>query len=401
MPSSVAGLPYRRLAGFYFFYFATLGVLVPYWGLYLQSVGFAPAEIGTLTAVLLVSRIVAPIVWGWVADHTGHRIRLVRVTALLTVVAFLGVFFGARFWWLAGVMLAFSFFWHAALPLLEVDVMNSLGARAGAYGRVRLWGSVGFIVAVVALGAVVDVRGPWWILPALFVLMSGIWIASLLLPDTRSVHAAVDVGRFRHVLKRPEVIAFLAAGVLMQAGHGPYYTFYSIYLESAGYSKSVIGLLWAFGVVCEIIAFLAMTRIFATLNVRRVLLVSFALASLRWSLIGFFPESIAILVFAQSLHAASFATFHAAAMQFVHRHFRGRHQHRGQAIYGAVAFGAGGAIGSFVSGHAWNVIGPAMTFALASAAAVGAYLVALVFIERPIGAVAARAGGARESGQEG
>lgn len=397
----MAGLPYRRLAGFYFFYFATLGVLVPYWGLYLQSVGFAPADIGTLTAVLLVSRIVAPIVWGGVADHTGHRIRLVRVTALLTVVTFLGVFFGATFWWLAGVMLAFSFFWHAALPLLEVSVMNSLGARAGAYGRVRLWGSVGFIVAVVALGAIVDARGPWWVLPALLVLMCGIWIASLLLPDTPSALAAVDAGRFRHALRRPEVIAFLAAGVLMQAGHGPYYTFFSIYLESAGYTKSVIGLLWAFGVVCEIVVFLFMTRIFAAANVRRVLLVSFALASLRWLMIGFFPESIVMLVLAQTLHAASFATFHAASMQLVYRYFRGRHQHRGQAIYGGIAFGVGGAIGSFVSGYAWSAIGPAMTFALASAAAAAAFLVALAFIERPIGDVAARADGVRGSGQEG
>lgn len=397
----MAGLPYRRLAGFYFFYFATLGVLVPYWGLYLQSVGFAPADIGTLTAVLLVSRIVAPIVWGWVADHTGHRIRLVRVTALLTIVSFLGVFFGTTFWWLAGVMLAFSFFWHAALPLLEVNVMNSLGARAGAYGRVRLWGSVGFIVAVVALGAVVDVRGPWWVLPALVVLMSGIWMASLSLPDTRSAHAVPDTGRFRHVLKRPEVIAFLAAGVLMQAGHGPYYTFYSIYLEAAGYTKSVIGLLWAFGVICEIVAFLTMTRIFAALNVRRVLLVSFALASLRWLLIGFFPESMAMLVLAQSLHAASFATFHAAAMQLVHRYFKGRHQHRGQAVYGGIAFGVGGAMGSFISGHAWSSIGPAMTFALASVSAAGAFIVALVLVERPTGDVAPRAGDARESGRAG
>ena len=397
----MAGLPYRRLAGFYFFYFATLGVLVPYWGLYLQSIGFAPADIGTLTAVLLVSRIVAPIVWGSVADHTGHRIRLVRITALFTVVAFLGVFLGATFWWLAGVMLAFSFFWHAALPLLEVNVMNSLGARAGAYGRVRLWGSVGFIVAVVALGAIVDARGPWWVLPALLVLMGGIWIASLLLPDTPSAHAAVDAGRFRHALRRPEVIAFLAAGVLMQAGHGPYYTFYSIYLESAGYTKSVIGLLWAFGVICEIVVFLFMTRIFAVANVRRVLLLSFALASLRWLMIGFFPESIVMLVLAQTLHAASFATFHAASMQLVHRYFKGRHQHRGQAIYGGVAFGAGGAIGSFVSGHAWSAIGPAMTFALASAAAAAAFLVALAFVERPIGDVATRADGARESDQEG
>ena len=149
---------YVRVSGFYFFYFATLGALVPYWGLYLQSIGFTPVDIGKLVAVLMFSRIVAPLVWGWIADRRENQMNAVRLASLLTIVAFTGVFFGTTFWWLAAVMLFFSFFWHASLPLLEVAVMRYTASRPGAYGRVRLWGSIGFIVAVTALGTLIDAR---------------------------------------------------------------------------------------------------------------------------------------------------------------------------------------------------------------------------------------------------
>ena len=115
-------MPYWRLAGFYFFYFSVLGALVPYWGLYLQSIGFTPVDIGSLMAVLMLSRIVAPNVWAYIADHRNDRMRVVRVASFLTVLLFTGVFAGTSFWWLALVMLTFSFFWHASLPLIEVQV---------------------------------------------------------------------------------------------------------------------------------------------------------------------------------------------------------------------------------------------------------------------------------------
>jgi PPP family 3-phenylpropionic acid transporter len=279
-------------------------------------------------------------------------------------------------------MLAFSFFWHAALPLLEVNVMNREASQAGIYGRVRLWGSIGFIASVTLLGALVDWRDAWWVLPALSVLMSGIWFASLTLPETGTAHHPAGQGRFRHVLRRPEVIAFLLSGVLMQASHGPYYTFYSIYLRATGYDAGVIGLLWAFGVLCEIVAFIFMARLFAALPVRKVLLGSFALAALRWLLIGRYPDQMPVLIFAQMLHAASFGTFHAASMQLVHRYFTGRHQHRGQAIYGGIAFGVGGTIGSFASGQLWAAAGPMFTFACAAAAAALAFVVTFMLVER-------------------
>lgn len=370
-------MPYWRLAGFYFFYFSVLGALVPYWGLYLQSVGFTPVDIGSLMAVLMLSRIVAPNVWAYIADHREDRMRVVRVASFLTVLLFTGVFLGNSFWWLALVMLTFSFFWHASLPLIEVQVMHHTRNKPGAYGRVRLWGSIGFIASVATLGLVLDVAGPWWILPVMTALMAGIWFYSLTLPESELAGPMQHPGPFHKVVLRPEILAFLAACLLMQVSHGPYYTFYSIFLDSYGYSKTVIGLLWAYAVVCEIIVFLFMPRILKFVTQRTVLLVSFALAAARWLVIGYFPDSLALLIFAQTLHAASFGAFYAAGMQMVYIFFVGKHQHRGQAVYGTVAFGVGGAIGSYYSGHTWESLGPGLTFAIAAGSAVLAFVVAL------------------------
>src|SRR4030067_1329604 len=166
-------MPYWRLAGFYFFYFSVLGALVPYWGLYLKSIGFTPVDIGTLMAVLMLSRIVAPNVWAYIADHRDDRMRVVRIASFLTVVLFAGVFLGTSFWWLAVGMLVFSFFLHASLPFIEGREVHHTRNKPGAYGSVRLWGSLGFIASLAALGPGLDVAGPGWILPALVAPMAG------------------------------------------------------------------------------------------------------------------------------------------------------------------------------------------------------------------------------------
>ncbi len=367
---------YWRLSGFYFFYFATVGALIPYWSLYLQSLGFSAQQIGNLMALLLAARIVAPYIWGWMADHRYRRMTVARISALLTVIAFGGVFLGSGFWWLAAVMLVFSFFWNASLPLLEAATMSHVGT-SGQYGLVRLWGSIGFIVTVSVLGPLLGAYGTWWLLPALITLLVGSWLFSLTIPDYETVKPKQHPLPFLKVILRPEVFAFLVACFLMSASHGPYYTFYTIYLDSHGYSKGLIGALWAFAVVCEIGVFLLMQRLLARVDVRRILLASFALAALRWVLIGQFPDSLAVLTAAQTLHAASFGAFHAGAMQIVHRFFTGRHQHRGQAIYSSVSFGAGGVVGSFYSGYVWTVWGPGWTYGIAAMLAGLAFATAL------------------------
>ncbi len=372
---------YWRISSFYFFYFAVLGVLAPYWAPYLKSLGFNAVEIGNLMAIVMATKIVAPNIWGWIADHTGRPLQVVRLASLLSLISYVGVFFGADFWWLAAVMTLYTFFWNASLPQVEASTLNHLGEDTGRYGWLRLWGSLGFIVSVVAMGPVIDRWGAATVLPVMLVLLGGIFVASLLLPQQqRAEHH--ESAPLLVVLRRRGVAAFLLVCLLLQASHAAYYTFYTIYLSDVGYSKSFIGVLWALGVVAEIMVFLYIQKILQHYSLRQVWLFSIAVAVLRWLLIGLFPEYLAILVFAQLLHAFSFGAYHVSAIQLVHRYFRGKLQHRGQALYSSMSFGVGGAAGSLAAGYLWQWRGATFTFMLMAALALAALLLGLLLVER-------------------
>jgi len=373
--------PYWRLSGFYFFYFASLGVLVPYWGLYLQWEGFSAQEIGELTAILLATRIVAPNIWGWIADHRGQRMSIVRLASFVGAIAFSAILFGNSYLWISGVLFIFSFFWNASLPQFEATTLQHLGEHSHHYSKIRLWGSVGFIVTVAGLGLLLEYFDASIVPYFMLLSLVAIWLVSLTVPESSSRHLSLEHQPLLAILKRPEVIAFLSICVLVQISHGPYYTFYTIYLEQYGYSRSLIGQLWALGVIAEIIVFLFMHRWLPRFGIRLVLLVSLLLSTLRWLIIGFYPESMALLLFAQCLHAASFGSFHAAAITWIHQYFTGKNQGRGQALYSSIGFGAGGAIGSLFSGYFWLSPGPTVTFSLAALATFIAFLIGLRWLK--------------------
>ncbi|HEY6281696.1 MAG TPA: MFS transporter [Burkholderiales bacterium] len=370
MPS----FPYWRLSSFYFFYFAFVGAFSPYWSLYLKSLDFSASEIGVLMSLLLATRIFAPTLWGWLADRSGKRVGIVRVAAALSLASYFGVFFGVSFWWMFVVMALISFFWSASLPLVEATTLSHLGDSTASYGRVRLWGSIGFIVAVIGIGYVLDVTDVRILLWLVLGLMVGIVIFSRHIPEAESVTHHTDRQPARQILKRPEVAALFAACFLMAAAHGPYYTFYSLYLVEHDYSKGAIGWLWALGVICEIAVFIGMPRLMQRFSLPQILGASFLLAVIRFLLIGWLVDSVAAILFAQMLHAATFGSYHASAVAAIHHFFRGRHQAKGQALYTSLTFGAGGTFGALMSGYAWDYLGASLTFSMASLCALFGFL---------------------------
>nr|WP_232243982.1 MFS transporter [Pseudomonas gessardii] len=370
---TVTALPYWRLSSFYLFYFALLGATAPFLALYFHHLGFSSARIGELVAIPMLMRCVAPNIWGWLGDYTGRRLAIVRFGAVCTLLSFSLIFVSQSYAWLALVMALHAFFWHAVLPQFEVITLAHLQGQTSRYSQVRLWGSIGFILAVVALGRLFEALSLDIYPLAIVLIMAGIVGASLWVPNAQP---AATGGRgagdgFLRQLRSPGVLAFYACVALMQMSHGPYYTFLTLHLENLGYSRGMIGLLWALGVVAEVLMFMAMRRILSRFSVRRVLVASFLLAALRWLLLGSFAEFLWVLLFAQLLHAATFGSFHAAAIQFVQRSFGARQQGQGQALYAALA-GTGGALGALYSGYSWNQLGPTLTFSIASLAALAA-----------------------------
>ncbi|MCB1735289.1 MAG: MFS transporter [Gammaproteobacteria bacterium] len=376
-------VPYWRLSGFYFFYFATLGALVPYWAVYLKDRGFDAVAIGTLMALLMLSKLVAPNLWGWLADRTGQHMRVVRAAALFATLAFVGVTWADGFWRMALVMVGFSFFWHAALPQFEATTLNHLGADEHGYTRVRLWGSVGFIITVIGVGVLIDDFGARVLPEVLLILLASIWVASLMTPAKSSADFDIDHGPIARVIRRPEVLALLVSAFLVQASHGPYYTFFTLHLQDIGYSNRVIGVFWGLGVFAEIVLFLYMPRLIPSIGARRLLVIGLALTVLRWVLLSLMAQYLAALFLIQVLHAASFGVTHAVSIHLVHRYFTGRHQGRGQALYSSLSFGAGGALGNWVGGYAWESLGAVGTYLISAFAALLAMFVALYLSRLP------------------
>ncbi|MBD1553382.1 MFS transporter [Pseudomonas sp. C2L12B] len=363
-------VPYWRLSGFYFFYFALLGATAPYLAAWFAHLGFASARIGELVAIPMLMRCVAPHLWGWLADRSGQPLAIVRLGTLCTLAAFSLIFIDHRYAWLALVMALHAFFWHAVLPQFEAITLAHLRAQPARYGQVRLWGSVGFIAAVVALGRAFEWAGLDAYPYTVVAIMAGILLASLWVPPPPHLAPTANLAEagFWQRLRRRPVLAFYGCVALMQFSHGPYYTFLTIHLEQLGYSRAAIGLLWAVGVVAEVLMFMVMGRVLGRWSVRRVLAASFALAALRWLLLGSAAGVWPVLLLAQLLHAATFGSFHAAAIGFVQRTFGLHHQGQGQALYAALA-GTGGALGALYAGYAWAPLGPLATFALAGVAA--------------------------------
>ena len=374
-------MPYVRLSGFYLFYFALLGSLVPYWSLYLQSFGLSVQVIGVLMALLHLSRVIAPNVWGWLADHTGQRLRIVRWGACLTWIVFIAIFWQTSALGIGLVMLLFSFFWNAVLPQFEVLTLQHLGSSRDKYSRIRLWGSIGFVIAVLGTGMLLDLIDIRWLPAVALVLMVLIWLNTLVVPAPSMGPSKERTSKsLRNILCIPQVQVFLLVFFLVQFSHGPYYTFYSVMLQDLGYSRSQIGQLWAVGVVAEVLLFIIMPMLFKRHSLRLLLLISVLLCALRWFLIAFFADSLPILLFAQLLHAASFGSLHAVGIALVYHYFSQNTQGRGQALFASAGFGAGGAAGALFSGMFWASWGGGVTFTVAASVSLIAFVIAYFWI---------------------
>ena len=358
-----------RIAGFYFFYYAFVGMFAPYWSLYLKSIHFDAIEIAILLSMQPVMRMIAPNIWGWLADHTGQKLLVVKIAAILSAVCYLGVFATSSFWGMLLVLALMSFFWSASMPLVEATTLTYLGKNSARYGRIRSWGSIGFITSVVGLGYAFDYIAIYWLLWAGLVCEIGILIFARQIPPTKVQVHHTDHQPVIKIVLQPRVIALFSACFLMSVAHGPYYTFYSIYLVEHGYAKSAVGGLWALGVICEIGVFFLMPWLVRHFGFTRILLISFSAAIVRFILIGWGVDYLILLLIAQVLHAATFGAYHAASVGLVHEFFQGRHQSKGQALFGSLTYGAGGMLGGLASGPIWQHYGASVLYSCSAGVA--------------------------------
>lgn len=356
----------RWLALYYALYFSALGAFMPYWGPYLQQQGQTALEIGILTATIQATKVLAPNIWGLMAQRWGLG-RIVPGAALATALGFLALLWAHDFFSIFLITIGFSFFWAATLPLVDITTLEWAERRGAAYGRIRLWGSIGFILLALGMGWLIARWGMAVFLPVVVVFLLAAWWSSRYLPFAAAgAPPAAPRPALRRELRRGDLLFFLAACALEQASHGPYYAFYSIYVGDHGLGSAAVGLLWGFAVLCEVLFFALGERIIRRVGLHLVLYASFLLTALRWTVIGLWPD-LSWIIAVQTLHAASYGAFHLAAVHWVYQRFPALLRARGQALYASAAYGLGGALGALGSGWAWQELGGPGTFYAAAA----------------------------------
>ena len=395
-------IPYWRLSSYYFFYFATLGCFIPYWNLYLKDIGFNTVQIGALSALLAGTRIIAPNLWGWIADHTGKRLRSIRLAAFFATLIYTGFLFVHGYVWFTWITIGFSFFWNAALPQFEAATLAHLKTQPYRYSQIRLWGSIGFIVAVLGGGWLLDINlstlppqiwsnssfinwisslKPIALLPGIVLSLFFMqWLITLIVPDAHTASYSTERIGILQVLKKRGVLAFFVVCMLLQFAHAPYYVFYSIYLKQLHYSATITGGLWALGVVAEIVLFVFMRQVLQRFPLKTILLCSIVLAIVRWLAIAWCAQYLWALLVAQLLHAMTFGATHITAIHFVHEYFGDQHQGKGQALYNSLGMGLGGMLGSLFSGYFWDLWGATGIFSIAALSCAIALLITSIWI---------------------
>ncbi len=365
---SAASRPAQSLnfALFFFAYYGYVGVFSPYASLYFADRGLSATQIGILMSLMQVMRIFGPNVWGWVADQSRRRVLVLRLTSVAAALTFCGMFVGQSFMFFFALMVTVNLFTSAQGPISEALMLSSMRGDLTHYGRVRLWGSVGFIVLVTLSGYALDWQGielmPWIALLMLVMVTS----VTFSLHEEPATQHAQQPNSVRELLSRKSVLSFFASTFLMIAAHSSLYVYYSLYLSDMGYSKSVIGLMWSLGVIAEILFFFYQAPLFRRFGVRKLMLFSLGIAVIRFLMIGWGAQSLAILLVAQVLHAATFGVHHSASVATLQRWFAGSLQARGQALYISISYGLGGTVGGLLLSACWDTFGARWVYVLAA-----------------------------------
>jgi len=365
--------PGRRLIPQYFLYFGVMGIYLPYFNLYCDKLGFSEIQIGLISALRSVVLIIFALFWGIVADRFAAR-RVIYILCSLVSAAMWTLFLiTQRFWPMMLAMFLYSIFYAPLIPFLEAFSMDLLGTGKQRYGRLRLWGSIAFIVMVLILGQVLD-RTPiqrivgWILIGSLLQAL-----AALFIPTTAG-RKELEMARGLRLLRHPQVVRFLTAAFLMLASHGAYYGFFTIHLARLGFGRAFIGLCWAVASAAEIVVMIYSAHLFRRFSLLGVLRFAFAAAVVRWLFLAFARSPAAFLA-AQVMHAATYGAFHMASILYMDSLADPSVKTFAQAVNNAVTYGFGLMVGFFASGWLYARAGSTYLFVISGLVALAGAVV--------------------------
>jgi MFS transporter, PPP family, 3-phenylpropionic acid transporter len=343
-----------RLSAFYGALFVVVGVVMPFWPVWLASRGLDATQIGTVIAVGLLTRVIASPITAHMADVRGNRHQMMTVLAagMVGVYALYGV--ATNFWNILPIAVLSACFFPALMPLAESLTVRAAHVQKLDYGRIRLWGSVTFILTAVLGGLFLKGQSPeliWWMIVSAAFL---VFVATFFLPRDQQPKLKLEEGtrawsRAQNLIFQKRFLLFLLVTGLIQASHAVYYGFATLHWLSIGYSETVIGVLWAEGVIAEIALFAVGSRVVARFGAERILILACALGVIRWAVTGA-TESLYVLAIVQLLHAMTYGAAHLAAMHFIQRTTPPDLSATAQSVYAATSMGVFMGLAMFASG---------------------------------------------------
>jgi len=343
-----------RLSFFYIAIFCVIGCMMPFWPVWLQARGMNGAEIGILTATPVLGKVIFSPLFASLGDKLGERKRLLMLF-LATSFCFFALFYITHNFYL---LLMISFLYGISwAPIMSFgDNITILATRAGKiqYGRLRLWGSVSFILMSFGFGFVLQHQTDdliyWTILAAIGLT----FLASLLLPDVQVMPLGPAGRPVRTLLKNRTFQIFMASVACIHGSHALYYAFATLHWRTQGYSDAFIGFLWAEGVVAEVVFFIFGDRIGQNFSAAGLLILAATACIVRWTVLGSDPHVI-VLCIVQTLHALTFGAMHLGAMNFISRTVSVDLSVTAQSLYGASAFGVGGGVTLLFVGYFYEL----------------------------------------------
>lgn len=377
------GSDLRRFSIFYFCYYAALGAYTPYIGRWVDSMGHDGYVVGAMLGLWYASRVLGPPLWSGLLQASARPGHWFVAGCALTALCFAGFTFSHGALALFAVMACFGLFYNAVMPQFEAMTLAALGTRSAEYGRIRVWGSVGFLVVASTYGWLLDRLGdasfPWVTIPLFIAMVAAAWPHR----NDRPPEHLETIDDAEHLWKRPGVRRFLLVALLMQMGFGAFYVFYTLHLKANGHDGAAIGALWGMGVLIEIIMFWQAPRLIARFGAQRLVAFCLAVTILRWVVTALFARNLPLMFAAQSLHAFSFAIFHACCMRLMSEFFPGKRAAAGQSLLYGFSSGVGGVLGAGMSAIAWDFGGGRAAFLAGAGTATLAWVVYSLRTQRP------------------
>jgi PPP family 3-phenylpropionic acid transporter len=372
-----------RLRLFYFLYYAGVGTTLPFFAPYLQGLGFTGAEIGAAQMVGPLLSAPAGLAWAAFADRLGAATRALRLAALGALLPTLLLPFVHTPLSVAAVLLAQALSAGAVVPLVDGVSVEYLRAHDQSYARTRLFGSVGYIVFAQGVGLLLSARGdlpgdplvPWTMLAC----VAAYALTAQLAPEAPVASAHAHASDLRSLLADPRLRSLLLVSALHWADCAPYHLFYGVFVREHALPARLTGLGMAVGVIAEVIVLWLAGTLERRFSIRSLLTLSFAATALRWLLLSRASSALAIVAL-QGLHGLTFGLFWATVVRALAEYVPPRLRVTGQALFAAVVFGAGNALGYQLAGWAYDAAhAVAPLFALAA----GLELLPLVLTLRP------------------